>query len=171
MFTNSKKLPIDKELLISLVSGSEAGIATTAAILVGLVISTDNRSLVLLSSLIAVLVQAFNSAITSILANHTKDEIEHKKTMDSLIAPITRSGLQFLTHVSTGMIIMLPIVYITNIHYAMLVSVVIALSLLLVTGFLIGKTVKHTPIRNSVQSFVLGAIIICIGFVAGYIIN
>lgn len=171
MLRNSKRLPIDKELFLSIISGTEAGIATTAAIIVGLTIGTSDRRLVVISALIAIFVQAFNSALTTVVTSHTLDEIERNRDMNSLYGPVVQGGLQFLTHISAGMIVLLPIVYVTKLELAMVASIGVSLVLLLWIGLYIGRIVRHDPIRNSVQSLVLGMLIIIGGFVAGYIIH
>lgn len=165
------KLPLSKDLFLSIISGSEAGIATTAAIIAGLMIGTDDRGLVVLSTMIAVLVQAFNSAITSVVTAHTEDEIEHNREMNSLLAPLTQAGLQFLTQITTGMVVLLPVVYVADTRTALLSSIGISLVLLFWIGLIVGRLVRHTPLRNSIRSFVLGILVICGGILAGYMIN
>ena len=171
MLRKSMKLPIDKELFLSIISGSEAGIATTAAIIVGLTVGELERDVILISATVSVLIQAFNSAITTIVTSHTLDEIERNRDMDSLFRPFTQAGLQFLTHISAGIVVLLPMVYVARVEMAMLMSVAISLLLMFWIGFFVGRIVRHEPLRNSVQSFVLGMLIIIGGFIAGYIIN
>ena len=167
----SYKLPIDKELFLSIIAGSEAGIATTAAIIVGLTIGTNDRELVIISGLISIIIQAFNSALTTIVTSHTLDEIERNRDMDSLFRPFTQAGLQFLTHITAGLVVLLPMLYVQTLELAMLSTVGIALVLLLWIGLFVGRIVRHTPLRNSIQSLVLGMLIIIGGFLAGFIIN
>ena len=165
------RIRIDKDLFLSIIAGSEAGIATTAAIIAGLTIGTSDRNLVITSALIAIIVQAFNSAMTSIVTEHTLDEIEHNRDMDSLIRPITHGGLQFLTHISAGLLVLLPIIYVTPLEKGLLASVGISLLLMLWFGLVVGWLVRHTPLRNSLRSFMLGMLIIIGGFLAGFLIN
>ncbi len=171
MSRRSLKLPISKELFVSIISGSEAGIATTAAIIVGLTVGTDNRDIVILSAMISIVVQAFNSALTTIVTSHTLDEIEHNRDMDSLLKPLSQASLQFLTHMTMGLVVLLPMLYVERLEMAMLSVIGIALVLLLWIGLFVGQIVRHTPFRNSVQSFVLGMLIIIGGFLAGFVIN
>ena len=171
MLRRETKLPISKDFLISIVAGSEAGIATTAAIIVGLSIGTDDRQVVTVSALIAIVIQAFNSAVSTVLTAHTLDEIEHNRDMNSLIKPLTQGGVQFLMHMLMGLLVLLPMVYVTELEIAMVSSVGVALVLLIWIGLFIGFLVRHTPLRNSIQSFVLGMLIIIGGFLAGYVIN
>lgn len=169
--TRIRKLPIDKDLFISLISGSEAGIATTAAIIAGIVIGTDDRGLVVTSAIIAVIVQAFNSAVNLVYTAHTVDEIENNHDKDSLITPLIQAGLQFITHLGTGLLVLVPIIYVIDLGHALLMSMLISLVLLTWIGFLVGRTVRHTPLRNAVHSMILGALIIAAGFGAGFLIN
>lgn len=165
------KLPIDHELFLSLISGLEAGISTTAAIIAGVVIGTESRSLVVISSLVAIVVQAFNSAINLIYTAHTADEIMNSRDKDSLATPIVQAGLQFATHVAAGLIVLMPIIYVIDLAHALVVSITIALGFLAWIGFVVGRTVKHEPLVNSIHSLLLGALIIAGGFGAGLLIN
>lgn len=171
MIRRPAKLPIDKELFLSMISGSEAGIATTAAIIVGLTIGTADRDIVIVSGSVSVLVQAFNSAITTIVTSHTLDEIEHNRDMDSLIRPLTQGGIQFLTHITAGLVVLIPMLYVRPLEKAMIATIAISLVLMLWVGLFVGRIVRHTPLRNSIQSLVLGMLIIIGGFLAGFLIN
>lgn len=171
MFNKKAKLPISQDLFTSLISGSEAGIATTAAIIAGILISTDDRALVTTSAIVAILVQAFNSSINLIYTAHTVDEIENNHDKDSLLAPMIQAGLQFLTHMFNGILVLLPIIYVIDLGTALIISMTISLVLLTLTGYIVGKTVNHTPILNSVHSLTLGALIIAGGYAAGLLAN
>ena len=170
-YTKKIKLPVSIDVFLSILAGTEAGIATTAAIIVGLTIGTDDRGLVVISALISIIVQAFNSSLTTIFTAHTLDEIEHNRDMNSLLQPISQGALQFVTHVTAGLFVLLPIIYVDRLEVAMLTSIGVSLVLLLWIGLFVGRVVRHTPLRNSIQSFVLGVMIIIGGFLAGFIIN
>ena len=63
LFGREVKLPIERELFNALLNGSEGGLATTTAIISGLLVSTSNRELVVTTAFIAFMVQGFNGAI------------------------------------------------------------------------------------------------------------
>lgn len=167
----SARLPIDKDLFISLISGSAAGIATTAAIVVGVVVGTDDRRIVVISSIIAIFVQAFNSSINTVYTAHTMDEIENNHDKDSLVTPILQAGLQFVTHTAAGMLVLLPIVYVVDLSIALIFSVIISLVMMAFIGFFVGRTVRHTPLINSIHALLLGGLVILAGFAVGLLIN
>lgn len=165
------KLPIDSHLFVSLISGSEAGIATTTAIVAGLVGATDDRQVVLFSAYVALVVQAFNSAMIAITSTHTAHEIENNQAKESFVPAISLAGMQFLTHVAASTLTLLPIIFITDLQLALLISIIVSLSLLFLIGLMVGLAVKHTPIRNGVSTMVLGALVISVGLLAGLILN
>lgn len=171
MLHRTGKLPIDKELFLSIISGSQAGIATTAAIIIGLTIGTDDRQIVIISALVSIFVQAFNSSLTTIIAIHTSDEIDHNRDMNSLLRPLTKAGMQFLTHMVAGFIVLLPMIYVTTLEIALLATIAVAIVLLLWIGLFVGRVVRHSPLRDGVQSLVLGMMIMIGGFIAGFIIH
>lgn len=164
------KLPFGEEKFISIISASEAGIATTAAIISGLIIGTDDRSLVLFSSAVSIFIQAFNSSLISVFKIHAEDEIQRNKFKDNLFIPFADGGLQFLTHLASSLLVLSPVIYISNLTHALAYSIVISLSLLLWIGLYIGKVVHHAPLSNGLQSLGLGALMIIGGIFAGIII-
>ena len=145
--------------------------ATTTAIIAGTLTTSDNRRIVIISSLVALLVQAFNSAMTHITTSYTDKEIDSPLPDDSIKVPLAEAGLQFGMHVIASLLVLMPIVFMTDLREALIVSVASALILLLLLGFTLGMLVKHQPVRNGVQTMTLGAMVIAAGFIAGLIIQ
>lgn len=171
MFTKTPKLPIERNLFLSLISGSEAGIATTTAIIAGLATGTDNRNLVLLSAFVTLIVQAFNSAAGHITTSHVDDEIEQNQDMDRFTAPITESFLQFLIHIASSLMVLVPIVFVDELVHAVLISVSMCIFMLFNIGFFIGRTVRHTPWKDGFTTALLGGLVVLIGASAGLILH
>ena len=165
------ELPISKKKYLSMVSGSEAGIATTSAIIAGLVTSTDNRSIVVISAFVALLVQGFNSALNYVETAYAATEIDGRVQKPSIIKPLIEAGIQFITHVAASLIVLIPIIWVRDLHYALIYSIIVALIMLFLIGFGIGKTVRSNHIKHAVQSMLLGALVISGGLIAGLVVN
>ncbi len=171
MFTKKSRLPIEKNLFLSLISGSEAGIATTTAIIAGLVTGTNDRSVVIASAFVTLVVQAFNSGVGHVTTSHTDDEIDHNPDMDKIATPASEAFMQFLVHIAASFLVLIPIVFMEDLNNALVASILVCLGMLFTIGFTVGVTVRHTPLRNGTITAVLGALVVIIGFGAGYALN
>ncbi len=171
VFGTGPNLPVEKGLFLTLLSGSESGIATTTAIIAGLVTGTNDRSLVVASAVISLIVQAFNSAIVHIHTSHTDDEIDHNEDMEAFSRPLSEAFLQFLVHVGSSFLVLTPIVFANGLNDALVMSVAICLLLLFSIGFSVGRVVNHTPFKNGFAALVLGALVIIVGFVTGLVLG
>lgn len=171
IFRREKRVPVNKDFFLTLIAGSEAGIATTAAIIAGLVTGTDNRQLVTISAMVALLVQAFNSSMTLITTVHAQNEIENTREKESLGAPAARAGLQFLTHIGNSLIVLLPIIFVTDLKHALLWSIGLAIGLMFLIGYMVGRTVQGSPFRDAVWSSLIGMLVISGGFLTGLVLH
>ena len=166
-----KKPHINKELFALVVSGSQSGIATTAAIIIALSLGAQDRDLILLSATVAVLVQAFNTAITTVLTSHTIDEVEQNRDMNSYLRPVREAGLQFIAHVGLGGLLIVPTVYVESTILLVISTLLLAMLLLLWAGVIIGHIVHSAPWRHGIQSVSLGLVVIIVGMIAGVAIR
>lgn len=167
MFRQRVHLPIKQNYYLSLISGWEAGIATTTAIIAGTLTGTDNRQIVIVSSLVALAVQGFNSALNHLEISHHLHEIEDSEHKETLKLPLTESGVQFGAHLIGSLVVLAPISAVANLDEALLWSVGTAIGLLFISGVLVGISVKHQPFRNGITTMILGALVITVGFIAG----
>lgn len=170
MFRRRINLPIEKNFFLSALAGIEAGVATTTAIIAGTLTSTDDRRIVIVSSLVALLVQAFNSAMNHITTAYANVEIDDQDP-DNIKVPVAEAGLQFGMHVIASLIVLSPIILMESLQESLVVSVGAALLFLFLLGASVGLIVKHKPFRNGLQTMLLGSLVIIAGFVAGLIIQ
>ncbi len=170
IFRKITKLPFDREYFMALLSGSEGGLATTSAIAAGLLISTSDRNVVIVTAAISFIVQAFNSAINRFSAEHTSDEIDQEDVLNGYRKPIINATLQFLAHIVMGVLVLLPIIYVDNTASAMLISIGITLALMFLLGLYKGYAVGTRAIDDGLEQLGLGAIVISVGILAGYIL-
>ncbi len=77
-FHKKAKLPFERNLFLSTFSGLEAGVATTTAIILGLLISGESIDVVTVAAYVALSVQAFNSAVNRYVSLRTSLEIDNQ---------------------------------------------------------------------------------------------
>ena len=165
------KLPIDVDAYLSLFSGTESGLATTAAIITGLIASTDNRQLVLTTALIAILVQAFNAAIGHLSIERTHGEIENDKSKIAYAKPVSDAASQFAAHLGASFIILLPTIFVTDLQSVLFWTIGTTLGLLFGLGLLKGYLVRRFLVREAFELLVYGSLIISLGIIAGLVLN
>ena len=171
LFRQKTKLPFDREYFLALLGGLEGGLATTTAIVVGLGITTERRELVVTTAVISFMVQAFNSSVSRFSAAHTDDEIDHIESWKGYRKPVYNALLQFTSHVLVSLLVILPMVFISDLLVAVSWTIGITLMLLFGIGVYKGVILKLHPLRDGVELFILGAMVVCVGLVAGVILS
>jgi len=171
LFKQKTKLPFDREYFLALLGGLEGGLATTTAIVVGLIITTEQRELVVTTAVISFMVQAFNSSVGRFSAAHTDDEIDRIETWKGYRKPVYNALLQFTAHILVSLLVILPIVFVTDIFTAVSMVIAITLVLLFVIGLYKGILLKLHPLRDAAELFVLGSLVVSVGMIAGLILS
>ncbi len=156
---------------MALFSGFEGGLATTSAIAAGLLIFTDEIVIVTTTATISFIVQAFNGAISRFSAEHTNDEIDHEDILHGYKKPIINAFLQFSAHITMGIIVLLPIIYMENTTEAMFISVGATLLLLFFLGAYKGYVVGKGALGDALEQVGLGMLIIAAGILAGSLLS
>lgn len=164
------RLPFDREYFMAFLSGSEGGVATTGAIICGLLISETDTKLVVTGALIAFIVQAFNSAAVQFLSERTNDEIDQEDTKRGYAKPLMDSSLQFISHTIMSVLVILPVTQILNIQRALLATIGTTLTILFFIGAYRAYVVKKSILRDAFETSLLGAAIINAGIIAGLIL-
>jgi len=167
-FQRKPSLPFDKEYFMALLAGTEGGLATTTAIVAGLMVGQTSREFIVTTATISFLVQAFNGSVGRFSSEHTDDEINHEDEKVGYKKPVLTAVLHFAAHVIMSVLVLLPIIYMTNEVSALISAIAISMALLLFLGIYKGRVLKVQPIRDAAELVILGALIICVGIIAGY---
>ncbi len=168
LFGREVKLPIERELFNALLNGSEGGLATTTAIISGLLVSTSNRELVVTTAFIAFMVQGFNGAISRYSTERTTDEIDHEDKFSGYRKPVFDGAAQLIAHVSMSLLVLLPIIFVADITTALLLSIGTTLAILLIMGIYKARIVNKPIFSDAIEMVILGGLVITVGTVAGY---
>ncbi len=161
-------VPFGKEVFTALLGGSEGGLATTAAIITGLFVSTNDRELVLITAVITFMVQAFNGAVSRFSGERINDEIEQIEKLSGYRPLIIDAVVQLASHIASAAVVAAPIVFIVDVQLALVTSVTLTLILLFLMGFVKGRVVKNDAIHDGLEMVILGALIISVGVISGW---
>jgi VIT1/CCC1 family predicted Fe2+/Mn2+ transporter len=159
-------LPFARDRFESLLSGAEAGIATTAAIVVGLAVTTNSSGIVLLSAGITLFIQAFNAAGGRYSSLRTSQEISGSENFQ-LHTRLFTSFIQLVSHLATGMLVIIPVArYGTSTRG---IWTTLLLSTLLLTLVAIYKNIyirKHV-FQDTIELILVGVLVMLVGLNAG----
>jgi len=160
-----------EDFFLSLFSGLESGLATTAAIVVGLSLTTQSQAVVAATALISAIVQAWNSAMGSITSRQVGDNIEHPYAQDHYLKYISAATLQFFSHIIASVLPILPIVLLDNEISAVTLSIVITLVMLSILGYNKARIIGRSKMRGAFEELIPGSLVVSIGFLAGFMLS
>jgi VIT1/CCC1 family predicted Fe2+/Mn2+ transporter len=164
------KLPFDKDLFLSLLGGLESGVATTTAIIVGLIISEESIAVVTVAAIVTVAIQAFNSAASRYVGLRTSEEIEDITTTERF-KPLINSMVQFVAHAFASIVPILPLYFVASEAVILLSSVLLAYCMLVIIGGFQGIFLNVQAKRNMIEILVIGTMVITVGIIAGLILR
>lgn len=162
------KLPFGAERLLAILEGIEGGFAIGAGIVVGLSFATDNRTLLLITATISLLVNGFNSSAVKYSAEHYTDELDGREKQSPFKYYFVPALLEFVAYFIVCLIILVPLKFISNINYAAIFCVAITLITLFMAGLWRGYLMQRRhKLRDGVELAFLGSLIILFGALSG----
>ncbi len=169
-FRKKAKLPFDRDLFLSTFSGLETGVATTTAIILGLLISGGSLSIVTTAAYIALSVQAFNSAAARYMSLRTSMEIDDQ-SQSEIKKPLGNAVAQFLSHIIASSMPILPLFFMQDRLRIAIIAILLSIATLLVAGLIQGIFLK-VQARKNIQEIVLtGMMIVIVGSFSGYLLS
>lgn len=162
------RFDIHEDYLRSLMFGFQDGLVSTTGVVVGISAGIQDKRIIILAAFVAVMVEASSMAAgqySSEKAVHQLDKTG-KHTDNLYIGAL----IMFISYLAAGMIPIAPIVIFTP-PYSAILAIIFAFIGLFVIGFLKGKLVNASPIRNALEMFLIGGIATVIGLVVGYFLK
>lgn len=162
------KKALHEDYLRSLMFGLQDGIVSTTGVVVGISIGVENKAIVVLAALVAVMVEASSMAAgqySSEKAVHQMDKTG--KHTDNLFVG---GFIMFFAYLLGGMFSIIPILIFDQStgRYMAIASAFVGL---FVIGYLKGKIVEHKPWRSAIELFIIGAIATTVGLLVGHFLK
>lgn len=148
--------------------GLQDGIVSTTGVVVGISTGIDNKSVIVLAALVAVMVEASSMAAgqySSEKAVHQMDKTG--KHTDSLFVG---AFIMFVAYLLGGMFSVIPTL-IFNQPDARYIAIASSFVGLFVIGYLKGKIVEHKPWRSAIELFIIGSIATTVGIIVGHFLK
>lgn len=167
-------MKLHEDYLRSMLFGLQDGIVSTTGVVAGISAGVEDRSVIILASLVAVAVEASSMGAgqySSEKAVHQMEEKkasqgkEHTKHTDSVVVG---SLIMFFAYFAAGAIPITPML-LTDIplDQARIISIVSAFIALFIIGFIKGKIVEHAALRSAVEMLFIGGMATVIGLLVG----
>lgn len=155
---------------MSLLSGLESGIATTTAVVVGLIISDRPVNIVITAAIVTVAVQAFNSAASRYTGMRASEEIDDL-TATERFSPMINATAQFMSHASASIVPILPLYFLGSDTIIVFSSLLLAYSMLVIIGGFQGMFLNIQAKQNMIEILVTGTLVIAVGTIAGLVLR
>ena len=159
-------LPFARDRFESLISGAEAGVATTAAIVIGLAVTTNSPGIVLLSAGITLFIQAFNAAGGRYSSLRTAQEISGSENF-LLHTRLTTSIIQMGSHLLFGVIVIMPVARLGTNVLGVWTTILLATTLLIALAMYKTRYIKKHVWQDGLELVLVGVLVMLVGLNAG----
>lgn len=159
---------IHEDYLRSLMFGLQDGIVSTTGVVVGISFGIEDKAVIVLAALVAVMVEATSMAAGQYSSEKAVHQMDKSgKHTDSLVAG---AAIMFFAYLIGGAFSIIPTL-IFNQPLGRYMAIASAFIGLLVIGYLKGKIVDHQPLRSAIELFAIGGIASAIGIIVGILMR
>lgn len=165
------QLPFGAQRFLALLEGIEGGFAIGASVVVGLSFTHLDHRLLMVSAIISILVNGFNSAAVKYSSEHYGDELDGREKRSAFKHYFIPSAIEFLAYFIISFITLIPLVVLANTQLAITLTSFATLLLLFAAGYWRGYLLGLHPAKDGVEMALLGVAIIIVGGGTGYIVH
>lgn len=166
----SLRLPFGAQRFSAVLEGIEGGFAISASIVAGLFFSGMSRHILITTVVVSILVNGFNTAAVKYSSEHFLDELDGREKRSPFRHYFIPSLIEFCIYLSVGLVTILPLLLVGDLFYAVMILIAVTISILFVAGWWRGKSVRLHPLKDALETCLLGAAIITTGAVAGWLL-
>lgn len=151
------------------VFGVEDSLVSTVGLVSGIAFAGVPRSVIVITGIILILVEAFSMGVGSLFSENSAEEFEAQHDVP-LQKSLGGSLVMFVSYFLSGMFVILPYVFLPS-KNALILSVMLALVSLFVLGSVSAKYSNSSVMNRGIQMVLIGGVAILIGAVAGVVLN
>lgn len=160
-------MKINKDYLQSAIFGINDALVSTTGVMVGISAGTGDKSIVILSGVVTIMVEALSMGSGQYLSLKSANEYQGKsKQKEAIVSGI----VMFFGYILGGLVPLLPILFMP-VDQSRIAAIIFALIGLLILGFIKGKIVKVSPMRSAIEVFVIGGIATTVGLAVGNLMS
>lgn len=165
-----KHIPLGADNFLSVLEGIEGGFAIFVGIVAGLYFQNISHDLLIVTGLISLIVNAFNSSAVRYASEHYTDELDGREKRNKFHAYFVPALVEFLTYVLVSIVAVIPLLLIRDSFTAITLTIAITVVILFLAGAYRGKLLGRHSLRDGVELAGLGTAIILVGTISGWII-
>ena len=143
----------------NIIFGAEDSLVSTVGVLFGVATANPSKSLILLTGLLVISVEALSMGVGAYLSETSENELKHKYSN----TPMFSGAFMFISYFLAGFIPLAPYLLV-NVYYARFMSVVLSLLALFVLGF-----IPQSSIKAAVRMVAIAGAAICLGFIIAHL--
>jgi VIT1/CCC1 family predicted Fe2+/Mn2+ transporter len=165
------KVPFGVSRFLAAFEGFEGGFAVGAGVIAGMSFTDASRQTLIMTVIISIIVNGFNSAAVKYSSEHYLDELDGVEQKSPLKTYLLPALVQFILYFSISFISVIPLVFVADLTLAIISNCVVTLIILLAAGYL-RATILHMPRwRDAFEVLFLGLGIMAVGLGAGWVIH
>jgi len=164
-------IPFGAQRFLAAFEGFEGGFAIGTSIVVALSFVGIGRTLLLYTAIISIIVNGFNSASMKYTSEHYMDELDGHEKKNEFKYYFLPALVEFIAYFAISFFAIVPLILLTNTLHALWLTVIVTLVILFAAGYLRGYMLRTSRLRDAIEATVLGAGIILVGVISGYILH
>jgi predicted membrane protein (TIGR00267 family) len=153
--------------------GTMDGLITILGVVIGIASATQSSGIVIISGIVVGIANSFGNCF-GFYASELAERGEHireNQDVSSMTETRRSTALAFVTSLASMTVLVVPFALLTNLSYAMIVSLTVALVMLFVLGALVGKLSQESHWKFGIRYVLLGLIGAALSFIAGSILK
>ncbi len=166
-----RHIPLGADNFLSVLEGIEGGFAIFVGIIAGLYFQNIPHHLLIITGVIGLIVNAFNSSAVRYSSEHYLDELdgsEHRSKFDTYFIPAV---VEFITYAVVSLIAVIPLLLIKDSFTAILLTVFMTTLILFLAGWYRGHLLGRHATRDGFEVALLGLSIMAVGMLAGWLLS
>lgn len=156
--------------LLSFIDGLEGGFAIFAGIVAGLSFSTISRDHLIITALVGITVNAINAATIRYSTEHYYDELDGREKRSPFHAYFLPSVIEFAIYMLVSCFSLLPLLFVNELYYAVIMMVSVCLVILFLSGAARGALLGQHWLRDGCEIMLGGTVMILAGMSAGWLL-
>lgn len=165
------QIPLGAQRFLAAFEGFEGGFAIGASIVAALMFSGLDKRTLVITAVITIIVNGFNNASVKYSSEHYLDELDGREKRDAFQAYFMPSLIEFVSYFAISFISIIPLLIMRDMLHAVIWSIVITLIILTAAGWWRGYMLHMSRWRDALETALLGAGIIVVGVLSGWILN
>ena len=157
--------------VLSFIDGLEGGFAIFAGIVAGLSFSSIDKSVLIITALIGITVNAVNAATIRYSTEHYYDELDGHEKRSAFHYYFLPSVIEFVIYMIVSCLSLIPLLFINELTLAVIVMVITCCIILFLAGAVRGLFLGgHLWFRDGCEIMLGGIVMIIIGTLAGWVL-